>query len=147
MRRLAFIVGLFIIFTSLARAEEVIDYGDARHLVRIQLHTPEELYAFLQRSQQLLDAGRVRVGHAAAIEFVLHGPEARSLLLDQYRQNKQLIDLAAKLSAFKVVNISVCETWMEAERIESSRLPPFVSTVPYGPEAESHFLENGYTHF
>jgi len=43
--------------------------------------------------------------------------------------------------------VQVCETWMRDNAVSADQLPPFVSTVPYGPAVEQQLLEQGYDHF
>ena len=112
-----------------------------RYIARIEVHTKEELSQMLQRAEQLFESGNFETGTDTPIAFVLHGAEARSLLSPNYQQNKALVNLAARLSAFKVVEIKVCKTWMGSEGLDESQLPPFVSTVPLGSRAERQLVE------
>ena len=88
------------------------------------------------------------MGEDAPIAFVLHGPEAESLFASHYAENKALVNLAARLTAFKVVDIKVCETWMGSRRLDSTQLPPFIGTVPFGPAEEKRLLkQERYVYF
>jgi intracellular sulfur oxidation DsrE/DsrF family protein len=119
-----------------------------RYLADIELHTEAELLEALQRSEHLMDEGVLGRNTSSPVRFVLHGPEARILLLQNYSQHKSTVDLAARLSAFGAVDIKVCETWMGGNRVNPSELPPFVGTVPYGPSEESRLRnEEGYIYF
>jgi uncharacterized protein len=121
---------------------------DTRYVARIELHTADELMGSLQRAEMLQQEGAFKVGKDDPIVFVLHGSEARALFLDRYAENKALVDLAARLTAFKVVDIKVCETWMGSKSLDSSRLPPFIGTVPYGPAEEKRLLkQQRYVYF
>ena len=112
-----------------------------RYIARIELHTAAELMGSLQRAEMLQQEGSFKVGEDAPIVFVLHGPEARSLFASRYAENKSLVNLAARLTAFKVVDIKVCETWLGSKALDASELPPFIGTVPYGPAEEKRLLE------
>lgn len=133
---------------SIARSEVSLPLAaeSTRYLARIEVHTATELQALLQRAgtlyqQQNLDAD-------GPIVFVLHGSEARTLLRDNYQANKELVDLAARLSAFEVVAIRVCERWMGWQRLEMRELMPFVETVPNGPAEINRLLEReGHVYF
>ena len=119
-----------------------------RYLVEIELHTEAELLSALRRSEQLLDEGILGVNSAHPVRFLLHGPEVRMLLLQNYARHKEVVDLAARLSAFGVVNIQVCETWMGGQRISKSELPPFIDTIPYAPAEERRLMrEENYVYF
>jgi len=114
-------------------AEAMLAAGDIEnlYLARIQVHTSAELTGILKRADELFSAEQLDTSEP--IVFVLHGAEGRAFLRQSYAGNKDLVDLAAKLSALEVVDIRVCETWMGGQRIEASELQPFVDTVPYGP--------------
>lgn len=117
-------------------------------LARIEVHTADELDGLLQRAEQLFDAGKVGSSVSNPIAFVLHGPEANSLLTKNYSAHKQLVDRAARLSAFKVVDIRVCKTWLGGEKLKVSQLPPFITFVPFGPAEERRLMEDqGYVYF
>jgi intracellular sulfur oxidation DsrE/DsrF family protein len=123
--------------------------GESPHyLVEIELHTEAELLDALRRSEQLLDEGTLSRHSPYPVRFVLHGPEAKILLLQNYARYKNTVDLAARLSAFGVVDLKVCETWMGGNRVNPEELPPFVGTVPYGPaEVRRLRKEQGYIYF
>ena len=126
-------------------AEETIS---PRYIARIELHTADELMGSLRRAEMLQQEGAFKVGVDAPIAFVLHGPEAESLFVSHYADNKTLVNLAARLTAFKVVDIKVCETWMGSRALDSSQLPPFIGTVPYGPAEEKRLLkQERYVYF
>ncbi|MEE8057720.1 MAG: hypothetical protein V3T17_07800 [Pseudomonadales bacterium] len=112
-----------------------------RYLARIEVHTIAELNKLLTRAEQLFNSGNFNPGIDTPVAFILHGSEARSLLTPHYLQNKELVDLAARLSAFKVVEIKVCKTWMEGQSLDEELLPPFIATVPFGPAEERRLMQ------
>ncbi len=119
-----------------------------RHLAHIEVHSVAELNRLLLRAEQLFDSGKLKAGSDTPVAFVLHGAEAKSLLNAHYRENKPLVDLAARLSAFKVVDIKVCKTWLGGSGLNDDQLPPFISTVPYGPgEVKRLMEEESYVYF
>ena len=121
---------------------------EERFIADVQLHTAEELGALLQRAEALLLEGRLPQDGVPRVAFVLHGPEVRVLLRQSYLDNKQLVDLAASLSALGVVEIKACETWMGGNSVDPSALQPFVQTVSYGPgEIRRLVRDEGYIRF
>ncbi|MDG1937467.1 MAG: hypothetical protein P8I62_01220 [Pseudomonadales bacterium] len=80
-----------------------------KYLADIVIHSPEELYAILARADKLLKSGKFSVKGSSPIVFLLHGDEAHILFKGQYEQNKPVVDLAAKLTAFNVVDIKICD--------------------------------------
>lgn len=135
-------------YSSALFAEVMLAAGDSEnlYLARIQVHTTAELAGILQRAEALFNAEQLDTSEP--IVFVLHGGEGRAFLRQSYASNKDLVDLAAKLSALKVVDIRVCETWMGGQRIDARQLQPFVDTVPYGPAEEKRLRgERNYIYF
>jgi intracellular sulfur oxidation DsrE/DsrF family protein len=138
---------LLCLFQLSAVAAQQSALEDPRYLATIELHTTAELYSVLVRAEQLLEQGLILQSEPAAVTFVLHGAEVASLLRQNYKQNKETVDLAARLSALGVVRIQACETWMGGNLVVPEDLQPFVGTVNYGPGEVSKLLEEGYLYF
>lgn len=118
------------------------------HIADIRLHSPQELNVILSRADKLLSDGEFVVGDSSPVVFLLHGEEARALFKSDYNEHKAMVDLAAKLSAFNVVDIRVCETWMRKNKLSSDQLQPFVKTVSYAPAEEKRLIkEEQYRYF
>jgi uncharacterized protein len=119
-----------------------------QYLAEIELHTAEEFHTVLVRAEQLLASGALPLDAPVPVTFVLHGPEVRILLRQNYLENKQTVDLAASLSALGVVAIKACETWMGGNSIKVGDLQPFVGTVPYGAAEITRLVEReNYLYF
>lgn len=119
-----------------------------RYLADIRVNTKAELTQLLRRAESLFDQGKFNAGKDQPVAFVLHGPEARSLLVENYSTNKVLVDLAARLTAFQVVDIQVCEGWMKSRGVEKDDLPPFIGSVSLGPVEKKRLIkEEGYVYF
>ena len=100
-----------------------------RYIADIELETSSELVDLLQRANQLLVDGVAAQDGSASVTFVLHGPVIKDLLRQNYAANRQLVDLAASLSALRVVKIEVCRTWMGVNDVSETDLQPFVEPV------------------
>ncbi|GAA5315700.1 MAG: hypothetical protein AseanaTS_09050 [Candidatus Pelagadaptatus aseana] len=117
------------------------------YLAELDNHTPSDLYKALARAETLFLDGRLR-GQMSPASFVLHGPDVSVFFRDNYREHKGLVDLAARLSAFGVVDIQVCETQTGVLGRDRNDLMPFVGTVPFGPAEEERLVEReGYVYF
>lgn len=82
------------------------------------------------------------------IVMMLHGNQAHRFLRPNYDRNKQLIDQAAKLAAYGVLDVKICETWMKGNDYSAKDLFPFVNSVPLGTaELERLSDEEGYTEY
>ena len=82
------------------------------------------------------------------IILMLHGDEAHRFLRSNYGANKILVDQAAKLAAYNVVQVQICATWLEQNDYQTSDVFPFVSSVPFGAgELERLASQEGYTEY
>ena len=66
------------------------------------------------------------------IVMMLHGDEAHRFLRSNYEANKDLVDQAAKLAAYKVIRVQICSAWLAKNNYQTDQIFPFVSPVPYG---------------
>jgi len=121
---------------------------EQKYVADIELQTTEEFRQTLIRAEQLLVEGVAPQGGEAAVTFVLHGPVIKDLLRENYLANKDVVDLAASLSALGVVSIKACRTWMGGQSVDEGELQPFVETVSYGPgEVRRLVKEESYIYF
>ena len=82
------------------------------------------------------------------IVMMLHGDEAVRFLRPNYAENKSMVDQTAKLAAYGVIEVNICETWMRGNDYTETDLFPFVNTVPFGAgELERLNAEEGYVEY
>lgn len=111
-------------------------YGE-RYLARIGKNSPEDLErAFLRAEQLYFGYEKPKESPFSPVVMVLHGPEVGIFFDHNYERYKHLVDLAARLTAFGVVDIRVCLTRMKVMGEPPEVLVPFVGTVPFGPKEE-----------
>lgn len=122
------------------------DSGTAGLIAYLEAHTPNELTSILKRAEEVLER-QESYSSQQPIALILHGEETAAFLKNNYQDYRELVDLAARLDAFNVIDVRVCETWMRDNGVSREQLPPFVTTVPYGPAAEQELLGRGYEHF
>lgn len=116
-------------------------------LADIRVHSAEELERILKRVDELADQ-RGSQQNTAPVVFLLHGEEAKTLYKNNYQTHRSVVDLAAKLSAFELVDIRVCEVWAGKQGLDNQLLQPFVDTVPYAPSERKRLVkEDGYNYF
>lgn len=118
----------------------------ARYQALVKLGTAEELKSLLLRAEQIYN-GEDEYSTEEPIAVVLHSAEIEVFRRTNYRDNKALVDLAARLDAFNVVDLKVCERWMGANGMTSKDIPPFLESVPYGPAEISRLQNSGYASF
>ncbi len=133
------IMTFIALFSLISQAE------DGQFLAQLHAHSPQELASLLNKAEKWAAAKNAYPEHPIAI--VLHGPEANVFIKKNYSQYKNLVDQAAKLDAFKVVDIKICERWMGFNNIKRNQLPPFLDTVPFGPAEEKRLIKAGYQSF
>ncbi len=118
---------------------------DGQFLAQIHAHSPQELASLLNKAEKWAANKNSYPEHPIAI--VLHGTEANVFLKKNYKEYKELVDQAAKLDAFKIVDIKICERWMGFNNVKRNQLPPFLDTVPFGPAEETRLIKAGYQSF
>lgn len=112
----------------------------------IELHTLSELKQLLEQAEGIAN-GKTEYNTEDPIAVVLHGEEIRAFLRTNYRMNKPLVDLAARLDAFNVIDVKVCKRWMGANGIMVNDLPSFVEPVPFGAGERARLEAAGYAYF
>lgn len=133
--------------TSVADSSEQSDKAQTQKLqANIALHTLSELQQLLQQAENIAD-GNGEYNTNEPIAVVLHGEEIKAFLRSNYRMNKSLVDLAARLDAFNVIDVKVCKRWMGANGIMANDLPPFVEPVPFGAAERDRLEAAGYAYF
>ncbi|WP_020406082.1 DsrE family protein [Hahella ganghwensis] len=146
---LACLTGLFLTLTTAAETPTTtpaIAEDQTRYLAKIELHTEGEIADLFERASQLLDE-ESSFAFGEPIAFVLHGPEVKYFSKDNYREFKGIVDKAAQLDAFRVIDVRVCSTYMKLHNISPESLPPFIEIVPYGPAEERRLRSSGYVDF
>jgi intracellular sulfur oxidation DsrE/DsrF family protein len=139
---------LFFCLMSGGAFAEDLSPTSRHYVVDIELQTLPQFQGLLDRADQLLLAGQLPDDGEAAVVFVLHGPVLRSLLRQNYFDNRQTVDLAARLSALGVIELKACRTWMRGASVSEAELQPFVETVSYGPgEVRRLVQESNYVYF
>ncbi len=119
--------------------------GNKRYLYDISEHSIEELQSLLQRAEEITQAGTEDL-EDLEIVMILHGPDINWFTLENYNDNKELVDLAKKLDTFDIIDLKVCETAMESLEIDRNQIPTFIEPVPYAPNEIKRLSDDGYTH-
>ncbi len=118
----------------------------SRMMGKPEVHTADELLALLTRAERIA-SGLDEYTTTDPIALVLNGEEIDLFKRENYRQNKALVDLAARLEAFNIVDIKVCKYWMYQRGIDTRDLPPFVQTVPEAEQEVKRLQKAGYVQF
>jgi hypothetical protein len=112
----------------------------------IALHTLDELKQLLDQAEKIAN-GETHYNTDEPIAVVLHGEEIKAFIRSNYRKHKALVDLAARLDAFNVIDVKVCKRWMGVNGVIANQLPPFVEAVPFGAGERVRLEQAGYAYF
>jgi intracellular sulfur oxidation DsrE/DsrF family protein len=118
--------------------------GDSQPIViDVVLHDRKAILNMLQRAETLAmtpnPAERPR-----QIALVLHGQEIENFRIKNYSDNRDIVDLAAKLDAFNVIDVRMCNTMMNLLNVEKQEIPAFIEIVPYGPAEVDRLEQQGF---
>jgi uncharacterized protein len=145
-----FLVLLLVPFSAvaLAQVDAPLPSENANgYVARILNDSPEEVANALERVEKLYTEGQLPQG-ANPIAIILHGPEVEIFFKDNYEEYKRIVDLAARLSAFGVVDVRVCETQSGIMGRSRTSIHSFIGTVPFGPTAVKRLLDQqNYVYF
>ncbi len=61
-----------------------------------------------------------------------------------YEKNKYIVDLAARLDAFDVIDMKICDTAMLELGVSRADVPAFIESVPYAPKEIERLTDEGY---
>ena len=76
--------------------------------------------------------------------MVLHGPEIDIFSIENYPKYKDIVDLAAKLDAYNVIEVKMCQTMMRMRGLKNNNVPGFIELVPYGPDEVEKLRQRRY---
>jgi intracellular sulfur oxidation DsrE/DsrF family protein len=118
------------------------------YLSRIELGDPEAVEGALKRAENFYFKERANQDVYSPVVLVIYGSEVGIFFKENYSMYKSIVDLAARLSAFKVIDIRVCETSAQGLGLDLKTLFPFVNTVNYGPAEVVRLIDvEKYTYF
>jgi len=112
----------------------------------VSVHSLDELRVLLDRAEELAMRPQ-SPGEKASVVLVLHGPEVEFFAISNYPRYKDIVDKAARLDAFDVVDVKICRTMMEKLGVERDEIPAFIEQVPYGPGEVERLVREGYVYF
>jgi intracellular sulfur oxidation DsrE/DsrF family protein len=112
----------------------------------VSVHSLDELKVLLDRAEEIAARPQSQ-GEKAAVVLVLHGPEVEFFAISNYPRYKDIVDQAARLDAFDVVDVKICQSMMERLGVERDDIPAFIEQVPYGPGEVERLVREGYVYF
>ena len=122
------------------------DEAPLRAVLDISVHTLEGLRVLLDRAEELAMRPQAQ-GREASVVLVLHGPEVEFFSIRNYEKYKDIVDQAARLDAFDVVDVKICQTMLDMQGVERDDIPAFIEQVPLGPDEVERLRQQGYVTF
>jgi len=122
------------------------DDAPLRAVLDISVHSLEGLRVLLDRAEELAMRPQAQGGEASVV-LVLHGPEVEFFSIRNYEKYKDIVDQAARLDAFDVVDVKICQTMLDIQGIERDDIPSFIEQVPLGPDEVDRLVRQGYVAF
>lgn len=152
MKRLTVLAILFLVTAGVrlaaaaepGRVQPLPDIQTQRQVYDIRLHEPRQLQQLLQRLDELSGGPRRAGPGAPQFALVLHGPEVEFFAVENYPDYRELVDLAARLDAFEVIEVKVCQARMQALGLTPEDMPAFVEQVRFGPAEVERLEREGY---
>ncbi len=135
--RLTLAAALAVLMSLIAGAGN----SDPRTYLEVSPSGRDDLQALMSTLEGHLDQG---LPMTDPVVVVLHGSEASSFTTTGYAANRMLVDQAARLSAYRLIDVRMCETWMRENEVAPEDLPAFVKTVPFAPEEIERLEAEGY---
>ena len=143
MLRLVFAVLILSSSPATAGGQTYLDVSreGAANLLEVSPENTADLDALFTTLESYLDDGLPRND---PVVVILHGEEALPFTSHGYHSNRMLIDRAARLDAYRLIDVRMCETWMSDNGIDAGEIPAFVETVPYAPEEIERLEAEGF---
>ncbi len=112
----------------------------------ISVHSLDELRVLLNRAEQL-SSRLLGAQEGASVVLVLHGPEVEFFSRKNYDKYKDVVDQAAQLDAFDIVDVKICQTMMNISGVARDDIPAFIDQVPDGRIEVERLQNEGYVYF
>ncbi len=106
-------------------------------------HDPDQIKQLLQRAESLSRSTDTN-DQQSRIAMVIHGPDIEFFDKKNYAENKELIDLAARLDASDIIDFKVCKVTADSRGISGSSFPSFMEIVPFAPDEIDRLENDGY---
>jgi intracellular sulfur oxidation DsrE/DsrF family protein len=120
--------------------------GASRGVFDVSVHSLEELEVLFERAEEIARHPRP-VDGGDSIVLVLHGPEVEFFAISNYDRYRSIVDRAARLDAFRVVDVKICQTMMDRYDIGRDDIPAFIEQVPDGAAEVERLTREGYVYF
>ena len=114
-----------------------------KYVVDVVLHSYDEINELLNKAQAHALQPRP-ADQQAAIAIILHGPEIDLFSIRNYQKYRALVDKAARLDAYNIIEVKMCQTTMRERGLRNEDVPGFIELVPYGPDEIERLQLQGF---
>ncbi|MGD8514389.1 MAG: DsrE family protein [Granulosicoccaceae bacterium] len=114
-----------------------------QYVVEVVLHSYVEIEELLDRAEALALQPRP-ADVPAGIAIILHGPEIDLFAIRNYPKYRELVDKAARLDAYNIIDVKMCQTVMRKRGLRNEDVPGFIELVPYAPDEIEKLQQQGY---
>lgn len=128
---------------TIPQAAPLVTQENTRYLFDLDRHTPAEIAALLKTAEEKMSIARAQA-QDIQIAIVLHGPDIRVFTKSNYSTHGDIVDTAARLDAYGVIDFMVCEFSARQQGITRGDLPSFIDFVPFGPAEIDSLESQGY---
>lgn len=115
-----------------------------KYLFDLVGHSEQELMSLMNRAKQMAEGAQDN-RDSLEIALVLHGPDIDFFATPNYARYQGLVDLAAQLDAYDVIDFKACSVALQQRGYERPDIPTFIELVPFGPDEIERLRERGYT--
>ena len=126
-----------------ASENQQVTVGETYYLFDVADNGAEKIKSLLLRAETLSNQAK-SINEKSRVAMVIHGPDIEIFDNQNYNKNKEIVDLAARLDAFDVIDFKVCKTAADSRGISESSFPPFMEMVPFSPDEITRLESEGY---
>lgn len=134
---------LLVVATLLGgAAAHAADAEIQRAYLEVSPENRDDLVSLLDALEQKLASEGA--GADEPVVIVLHGDEAFAFTRQEYLENRSLPDRTALLDAYDLIDVRMCETWMNDNGLSRADILPFIDLVPFAPEEIQRLQAEGF---
>lgn len=125
------------------RSNPQFNVAQNQYLFDVSQRSREEFIAFLRRADELVTVAAPETDKLE-IALILSDHDIDWFAKGNYEQNKELVDLAARLDALKVIDLKICQRAMQEHGYQEDDIPAFIDRVPYAAAEMQRLQGSGY---
>ena len=116
---------------------------EKNYLFDLSEHSIEEMYALLNRAAEVAAADPNNFADVKVV-MVLHGPDIDWFTSRNLPVNRELIELAARLDEYEIIDMKICEATMLSRGINRNEIPDFIESVTHAETEINTLTRQGY---